>query len=113
MRQNRNDNEIKASQESDEKRKKTIHETCDDNEIKADREHEQKWKKAKCRDSKFKIQNAFKAVEDMSMVDPVILNTETWNNTKRFYKCYFWRTHIYLWHMHWILFQKQCYESKS
>ena len=42
MCQNRNDNEIKASQESDEKRKKTIHETCDDNEIKADREHEQK-----------------------------------------------------------------------
>ena len=51
---------------------------CDDNEIKADWDYDQKQKKAKHRDSKSKIENSSKAVEDMSMVDPVILNTEAY-----------------------------------
>ena len=36
MRQNRNDNEIKASEESDQERKKAICENRDNNEIKTD-----------------------------------------------------------------------------
>ena len=46
-------------------------ENRDDNEIKTDREYDQKPKKAK-------IENAFKAVENMSIVDPLILNTEAY-----------------------------------
>ena len=49
---------------------------CDDNEIKAYCDYDQKQKKR--RDSKSKIENSFKAVEDMSMVDPVVLNTEAY-----------------------------------
>ena len=62
----------------DEKRKKAIRENRNDNEIKAVREDDQKQKKAKCRDSKCKIENAFKAVEDANMVDPVALNIEAY-----------------------------------
>ena len=71
MRQNRNYNEIKASEESEQERKKAMCENRDDNEIKTDREYDQKPKKAE-------IENAFKAVENMSIVDPLILNTEAY-----------------------------------
>ena len=76
MPKNCDDNKIKADQKSDQKRKKAMRKNCDDNEIKADQKSDQSRKKAKCRESKSKMENAFKSVEDISIVDPVVLNTE-------------------------------------
>ena len=55
-----------------------------DNEIKADQKSDQKRKKAKRGESKSKMENAFKAVEDMSMFDPVVLHTEAYKIQKDF-----------------------------
>ena len=77
-RANRDDNTIKADQKSYQKQKKAMRKNRDDNEIKADQKSDQKRKKAKRGESKSKMENAFKAVEDMSMVDPVVLNTEAY-----------------------------------
>ena len=77
MRKNCDDNKIRADQKGDQKLKKAMRKNHD-NEIEADQKSDQKRKKAKCGESNSKMDNAFKAVEDMSVVDPVVLNTEAY-----------------------------------
>ena len=65
-----------------------MHKNRDDNEIKVNQKSDQNLKKAKHRESKSKMENAFKAVEDMSIVDPVVLNTEAYKIIQKdFNKC--------------------------